>query len=168
MQESAHAALSYIRSRTKELGLKATFHNSKDIHIHMPEGATPKDGPSAGITICTALVSGLTDIPTKKALAMTGEITLRGRVLAIGGLKEKLLAAKQHGINTVLIPHENFDDLEEIKKEVTLDGLDIILVNTMDEVLRNALVEDPFKKARSKKAKEALVTRKKKEKKVKS
>lgn len=168
MQESAHAALSYVRSRTKELGLKSTFHNSKDIHIHIPEGATPKDGPSAGITICTALVSGLTDIPTKTALAMTGEITLRGRVLAIGGLKEKLLAAKQHGINTILIPHENLDDLEEIKKEVTLDGLDIILVNTMDEVLRNALVEDPFKKAVSKKAKEALITRKKKEKKVKS
>lgn len=144
MQESAQAGISYIRSRAQQLGLKATFHNAKDIHIHIPEGATPKDGPSAGITITTALVSALTGKKTKPHWAMTGEVTLQGRVLAIGGLKEKLLAAKQHKITTVVIPEENKDDLEEIKKDVQLQGMDIIMVRNMDEVLKAAFFENPF------------------------
>ena len=144
MQESAQAGISYIRSRSKELGLKNSFHSSKDIHIHIPEGATPKDGPSAGITIGTALISALTNSPTRADLAMTGEVTLQGRVLAIGGLKEKLLAAKQHNVKTVLIPEENKEDLEEILKEIKLDGLDVILVKTMDEVLQTAFLKKPF------------------------
>ncbi len=148
MQESAQAAISYIRSRATELGLKPSFHSSKDIHIHLPEGATPKDGPSAGIAICTALTSSLTKIPTKEKVAMTGEITLQGRVLAIGGLKEKLLAAKQHGITTVFIPKENEDDLKEVQKDVQLGDLEIILVSNMDEVLKGAMAENPFVKKR--------------------
>ena len=151
MQESAQAALSYIRSRASELGLKSSFHSNQDIHIHIPEGATPKDGPSAGITIGTALVSALTKNPTKPNLAMTGEITLQGRILAVGGLKEKLLAAKQHNCATVILPHENYDDIQEIKKEVNLDGFDLIFVNNMDEVLNVALVKNPFKKTKLKK-----------------
>ncbi len=151
MQESAQAALSYIRSRASELGLKSSFHSNQDIHIHIPEGATPKDGPSAGITIGTALVSALTKNPTKPNLAMTGEITLQGRILAVGGLKEKLLAAKQHNCSTVILPHENYDDIQEIKKEVNLDGFDLIFVNNMDEVLNVALVKNPFKKTKLKK-----------------
>lgn len=148
MQESAQAAISYIRSRAVELALKPSFHASKDIHIHLPEGATPKDGPSAGIAICTALTSALTKIASKEKVAMTGEITLQGRVLAIGGLKEKLLAAKQHGITTVIIPKENEDDLEEIKKEISLDNLTVILASTMDDILKVVLVENPFTKKR--------------------
>jgi ATP-dependent Lon protease len=144
MQESAHAALSYIRARVKLLGLPNSFHNNKDIHVHIPEGATPKDGPSAGITICTALVSALTENPTKPKLAMTGEITLQGRVLAIGGLKEKLISAKQHGITMVIIPKENVDDVEEIKKEIDLTGMAIEQVDTMDQVLKIAFDQDPF------------------------
>jgi ATP-dependent Lon protease len=148
MQESAQAALSYIRSRAKDLGLKPTFHANKDIHLHMPEGATPKDGPSAGITIGTALVSSLTNNPTRPDLAMTGEVTLQGRVLSIGGLKEKILAAKQHGCKTILVPHENFDDVEEIKKEMTIDDLSISFVKNMDEVLVAALAKNPFTKGK--------------------
>jgi ATP-dependent Lon protease len=144
MQESAQAAMSYIRSRAKDLGLKPNFYSANDIHLHIPEGATPKDGPSAGITICAALVSVLTNNPTKPKLAMTGEITLQGRTLAIGGLKEKLLAAKQHGCMTVIIPQENFDDLQDIKKEMSLDDLTIHFVSNMDEVLKLAFVKDPF------------------------
>jgi ATP-dependent Lon protease len=144
MQESAQAALSYIRSRAKELGLRASFYTSKDIHVHIPEGATPKDGPSAGITMCTALLSALTDNPTMDHLAMTGEITLQGRVLGIGGLKEKILAAKQYGFTKLIVPKENFDDVQEIAKEVNLDDLEIIFVSTMDEVLKHAFVKDPF------------------------
>ncbi|HXW86499.1 MAG TPA: endopeptidase La [Candidatus Bathyarchaeia archaeon] len=147
MQESAHAALSYIRSRAQELGLKNSFHASKDIHIHIPEGATPKDGPSAGITIATALVSALTKQSTKPHIAMTGEITLQGRVLAVGGLKEKLLAAKHHGITTVLVPQENADDIEEIKKDVTFDNFSILFVKSMDEVLEHACIANPLKMA---------------------
>jgi ATP-dependent Lon protease len=143
MQESAHAALSYIRSRASQLGLKSSFYSNKDIHVHIPEGATPKDGPSAGITMCLALVSALTKNPTLPNIAMTGEITLRGNVLAVGGLKEKLLAAKQHGIKTVFIPKENADDLAEVMKEMPID-LDIIQVNSMDEVLLKALGRNPF------------------------
>ena len=146
MQESAHAALSYIRSRATELGLPSSFYSSKDLHIHIPEGATPKDGPSAGITMCIALISALTKNPTRADVAMTGEVTLRGRVLAIGGLKEKLLAAQQHNIKTVLVPKENKDEMDEILKEVNLNNLEIIFVETMDEVLAKALTNDPFKK----------------------
>lgn len=143
MQESAHAALSYIRGRAQELGLKENFYASTDIHVHIPEGAIPKDGPSAGITMCVALISALTRNPTKASVAMTGEITLRGRVLGVGGLKEKILAAKQHGFTTVLIPLENKDDVEEIKKEIGLD-ITTIYVGTMDEVLSYAFTKNPF------------------------
>jgi ATP-dependent Lon protease len=146
MQESAQAAMSYIRSRAKDLGLKPSFYSSNDIHLHIPEGATPKDGPSAGITICTALVSALTNNPTKHKLAMTGEITLQGRILSIGGLKEKILAAKQHGCPTIIIPHENYDDLMDIQKEMSLDGLDIRYASNMDEVLKIAFEKNPLEK----------------------
>jgi ATP-dependent Lon protease len=143
MQESAHAALSYIRSRSSELGLAPSFHANKDIHIHIPEGATPKDGPSAGITMSIALISALTKNPVVADLAMTGEITLRGRVLAIGGLKEKLLAARRYGFKKIILPKENFDDAQEILKEIELN-LDLIYAETMDDVLRSALSKDPF------------------------
>jgi ATP-dependent Lon protease len=135
MQESAHAAMSYVRSRAWGLGLKADFYNKVDIHIHVPEGATPKDGPSAGITMTAAIISALTKKPFPNDLAMTGEITLRGRVLPIGGLKEKLLAAKRGLIARVVIPRENEKDLREISKRI-LKGLRIIAVDHMDEVLR--------------------------------
>ena len=150
MQESAHAGMSYIRSRAADLGLKSSFHTAKDIHIHIPEGATPKDGPSAGITIASALVSALTKNPTRNDLVMTGEITLQGRVLAVGGLKEKLLAAKLHNFTTVIVPHENVDDIQEITKEINLDDLKIIFVKTMDEVLNIAFVKNPFEHAKKK------------------
>jgi len=146
MQESAQAAMSYIRSRAKDIGLKPNFYSANDIHLHIPEGATPKDGPSAGITICTALVSALTNNPTKPNLAMTGEITLQGRILSIGGLKEKLLAAKQHGCPTVIVPQENYDDILDIKKEMSLDSLNIHFVTNMDEVLKIAFVKNPLDK----------------------
>lgn len=155
MQESAQAALSYIRSRAKELGLKPSFHPSKDIHIHLPEGATPKDGPSAGITICTALASALTKNPLKEKVAMTGEITLQGRVLGVGGLKEKILAAKQHGITTIILPKENFDDVEEIKKEVAIDSMNLVFAANMDEVLTTALSKNPFQRQRMKRKKKS-------------
>ena len=146
MQESAHAALSYIRSRAQELSIPKTFHSNKDIHIHLPEGATPKDGPSAGITMCTALVSALSQNPIKSHLAMTGEVTLRGRVIPVGGLKEKLLAAEQHKIKTVIVPKENKDDITEIIKDIGQDfNLAIIYASTMDEVLKAALTKNPFK-----------------------
>lgn len=156
MQESAHAALSYIRSRATELGLANSFYASKDIHIHIPEGATPKDGPSAGITMCVALVSALTKNPTHADIAMTGEVTLRGRILSIGGLKEKLLAAQQHEMKTVFVPKENKDDVEEMLREIKLN-LEIVFVEHMDEVLKRALINDPFtlKKVNGKKKKKA-------------
>jgi ATP-dependent Lon protease len=135
MQESARAAMSYVRSRAWGLGLKADFYNKVDIHIHVPEGATPKDGPSAGITMTSAIISALTKKPFPSDVAMTGEITLRGRVLPIGGLKEKLLAAKRGLITRVLIPNENEKDLKEVSQRI-LKGLEIIPVEHMDEVLR--------------------------------
>ncbi|MGE0010519.1 MAG: endopeptidase La [Candidatus Babeliales bacterium] len=161
MQESAQAALSYIRSRASQLGLKTSFNTTNDIHVHIPEGSTPKDGPSAGITMCTALISALTKNPTRPEVAMTGEITLRGRVLAIGGLKEKLLAAKQHGFKTIIVPLENRDDIEELTEEVKKD-LDIKFVAHMDEVLKYALEQDPFAKGAQKKAQKKTKTGSKK------
>jgi ATP-dependent Lon protease len=138
MQESVQAAMSYVRSRALQLGLPLDFYRKIDIHVHVPEGAIPKDGPSAGITIATAIVSALLKIPVKNTVAMTGEITLRGRVLPIGGLKEKLLAAIRGGIKTVLIPKENEKDLKEINPKI-LKNLEVILVDNVDEVLKLAL-----------------------------
>jgi ATP-dependent Lon protease len=138
MQESAQTAMSYVRSRAKDLGLEPEFYQNIDIHLHVPEGAVPKDGPSAGITMATAITSALTKIPVKRDVAMTGEITLRGRVLPIGGLKEKILAAKICGVTKILIPKDNVPDLKKIPDEIKA-GLEIIPVEHADEVLRNAL-----------------------------
>jgi ATP-dependent Lon protease len=140
MKESAQAAFSYTRSRADKLKIPEDFHEKNDIHIHIPEGAIPKDGPSAGITMATALISALTNIPASRKVAMTGEITLRGRVLPIGGLKEKSLAAHRAGINKVLIPNDNVKDLEDIPSSVR-DELTFIPVSHMDEVLEHALVK---------------------------
>ncbi|MCB2187819.1 MAG: endopeptidase La [Deltaproteobacteria bacterium] len=143
MQESAQAALSYVRSRAKRLGLPENFYQQVDIHLHVPEGAIPKDGPSAGITLTTAMVSALTRIPVRADVAMTGEITLRGRVLPIGGLREKILAAHRVNIRKVLIPKDNAKDIKEIPQRV-LKAVELVTVEHMDEVLRHALaVEDP-------------------------
>ena len=142
MQESIQAALSVVRSRTRMLGIAEDFYQKNDIHIHLPEGATPKDGPSAGIGICTALVSVFTGIPVRADVAMTGEITLRGEVLPIGGLKEKLLAAHRGGIKTVLIPQENVKDLAEIPDNIK-NRLDIHPVKWIDQVLELALERKP-------------------------
>jgi ATP-dependent Lon protease len=142
MQESIQAALTVVRSRAARLGLEPDFHQKHDVHIHVPEGATPKDGPSAGVGMCTALVSALTRIPVRSDVAMTGEITLRGEVLPIGGLKEKLLAAHRGGIAKVLIPEENRKDLSEIAKSIK-DKLDIEPVRWIDEILEHALQHMP-------------------------
>jgi ATP-dependent Lon protease len=143
MQESAATAMSYVRSRAHLLGLDKDFYSNVDIHLHVPEGAVPKDGPSAGITMATAITSALTKIAVKADVAMTGEITLRGRVLPIGGLKEKLLAARIGNIKTVLIPKGNVPDLKKIPKEIT-KGMKIVPVEHADQVLRLALeLEDP-------------------------
>jgi ATP-dependent Lon protease len=145
MQESAKAALSYIRSRSANFGLKPDFHKEIDIHIHVPDGATPKDGPSAGITLATAMVSALLNLPVRNDLSMTGEITLRGRVLPIGGLREKLLAAHRGRIAKVLVPDENDKDLKEVPEAILTD-LEVVLVKDMDEVLEQAILcENPDK-----------------------
>ena len=138
MKESARAGISYIRSVSGKYGIAEDFFEKHDLHVHIPEGAVPKDGPSAGITMATAMLSAVTDKKVRADLAMTGEITLRGRVLPIGGLKEKLLAAKSAGIRTVLVPKENVADVEELSSEIT-KGLEIIPVENMDEVLERAL-----------------------------
>ncbi len=142
MQESIQAAMTVVRSRAESLGIDPEFYQKYDVHIHVPEGATPKDGPSAGVGMCTALVSALTRIPVRADVAMTGEITLRGEVLPIGGLKEKLLAAHRGGISTVIIPHENEKDLVEIPKNIK-QNLNIKSVQWIDQVLELALVEMP-------------------------
>jgi len=142
MQESIQAAMTVVRSRAEALGIDPEFHEKRDLHIHMPEGATPKDGPSAGIALCTALVSVLTGIPARADVAMTGEITLRGEVLPIGGLKEKLLAAHRGGIKTVLIPEENRRHLKDIPDNVLAD-IDVRPVSWIDEVLDIALSRRP-------------------------
>ncbi len=139
MQESAQAAMSYVRSKADEFGLEKNFHRRTDVHVHVPEGAIPKDGPSAGITLATALVSNLARIPTRRDVAMTGEITLRGKVLPIGGVKEKVLAAHRAGVKTIILPKDNEKDLADIPKAV-LDVLELHLVESMDEVLKIALV----------------------------
>jgi ATP-dependent Lon protease len=142
MQESARAAMTFVRSRAAEYGIGREFHRKMDLHIHIPEGAIPKDGPSAGITMATTIVSALTKIPVRKDVAMTGEITLRGKVLPIGGVKEKLLAAHRAGIKNVILPKENEKDLQDIPKDI-LEALSINLVETMDEVLQLALEKEP-------------------------
>ena len=143
MQESAQAAMSYVRSRAQSLGIPREFYRQFDVHIHVPEGAIPKDGPSAGITMATSLVSALTKIPVRSDVAMTGEITLRGKVLPIGGVKEKLLAAHRFGIKTIVLPKDNEKDLSEVPKDIQ-DQFSVNLVETMDEVLKIAL-ERPIK-----------------------
>ena len=140
MKESAQAGISFIRSVAEQYEIPKEFFEKHDIHIHIPEGAVPKDGPSAGITMATAMVSAITKVPVKADVAMTGEITLRGRVLPIGGLKEKLLAAKKAGIHMVLVPEKNEPDVRELDAEIT-DGLQIEFVGSMEQVLKLALVE---------------------------
>jgi len=146
MKESAEAAFSYVRAHCADLGLADDFYKDVDIHIHVPEGAVPKDGPSAGVTMATALVSVLTGIPVRNDVAMTGEITLRGRVLPIGGLKEKTLAAYRAGITTLIIPKENQKDLEEIPPHV-LSQFKIVCVEQIEQVLENALTRMPERRA---------------------
>ncbi len=142
MKESAHAALSYIRANAQKLGIASDFYKTKDIHVHFPEGAVPKDGPSAGVTVCTAMVSALSGVTVRRDVAMTGEISIRGRVMAIGGLKEKTMAALRHGIRTVIIPKENERDLEEIDQTVRR-SLNFVTAQTVDTVLDVALNRKP-------------------------
>jgi ATP-dependent Lon protease len=152
MQESIQAAFTVVRSRAQALGLNTNFHEKVDLHIHVPEGATPKDGPSAGVGMCTALVSVLTEIPVRADVAMTGEITLRGQLLRIGGLKEKLLAAHRGNIKTVIIPADNERDLVEIPDNIKAD-LEIIPTTWIDEVLEHALQYQPTPVSNEEKAK---------------
>jgi len=142
MKESISAAASYVRSRAVDFGIEPPLFDKRDVHVHVPEGATPKDGPSAGVGMATVIVSMLTGIPVRRDIAMTGEITLRGRVLPIGGLKEKLLAALRGGIKKVLIPEENVKDLADIPNSVK-NGLEIVPVSRMEEVLKHALIRQP-------------------------
>ena len=145
MQESAQAALSYLKSRSDQLGVSPDVYENIDVHIHIPEGAIPKDGPSAGITICTALASALTGRPARKEIGMTGEITLRGRVLPVGGVREKVLAAHRAGLKIVLLPVRNQKDLVEVPKRARHELL-IIPIEHMDQVLEHALAAEPAQK----------------------
>ena len=138
MKESAKAAVTYIRKHSSELGIDPDFYTKQDVHIHVPEGAVPKDGPSAGVTLCTALVSELTGKTVKRNIAMTGEITLTGRVLPIGGLREKTMAAYKYGCDTVIIPYDNRGDIEELDSEVR-EHLSLIPVKSVSEVLHLAV-----------------------------
>ena len=140
MQESAKAALSFLRSNAKKFGVKDNAFNKTDIHVHVPEGATPKDGPSAGITIGTALISLFTGKKVRRDVAMTGEITLQGRILPIGGLKEKVLAAKRSGISTIIIPHDNKKDIKDIPKHL-IEGINFIYAKTLDDAVKTALID---------------------------
>ena len=146
MKESARTAISYVRSCTEKYGIEHDFYKTKDIHIHVPEGAVPKDGPSAGVTLCTAIVSALSGIPVRREVAMTGEITLRGRVLAIGGLKEKTMAAYRAGVKTVIIPQDNLPDLEDIDP-VVKEALTFVPASDAETVLKAALVRPAEQKA---------------------
>ena len=155
MQESIQAALTVVRSRAESLGIKSNFYEKYDVHIHVPEGAIPKDGPSAGGAMAISLISIFTGIPVRADTAMTGEITLRGQILKIGGLKEKLLAAKRGGIKNVIIPKDNEPDLQEVPEQIT-KSLNIIPVEWIDEVISSALTEEPTpstKKIKSQKSK---------------
>ena len=143
MQESIQAALTVVRSRAESLGIKPNFYEKYDVHIHVPEGAIPKDGPSAGGAMAISLISIFTGIPVRADTAMTGEITLRGQILKIGGLKEKLLAAKRGGIKNVIIPKDNEPDLQEVPEQIT-KSLNIIPVEWIDEVISSALTEEPI------------------------
>lgn len=145
MKESARAAFSYIRSKADEFGIDERFHEKYDIHIHVPEGATPKDGPSAGITMATALLSALTGRPVKKEVGMTGEMTLRGRVLPIGGLKEKSMSAHRAGLTKIIIPHDNVKDLDDVPDSVK-EAVEFVDVTSFDEVVKHALGEKDERK----------------------
>ena len=145
MKESAKTALSYVRSISDEYPIEKDFYKTKDIHIHIPEGAIPKDGPSAGITMATAILSALTNIRVREDIAMTGEITLRGRVLPVGGIKEKLLAAHRAGIYNIILPKENESDLQDLPKEIR-DEMTFTLAEDMEQVLDIALVKQDIKK----------------------
>ena len=140
MQESARTGISYIRSVAHKHGIDENFYKEKDIHIHVPEGAVPKDGPSAGVTMCVAMISTLTGIPVRKDVAMTGEVTLRGNVLPVGGIKEKVLAAHRAGVRTVLLPFENERDIDEIPENVR-EQMNFVLIKNVDEALKEALVK---------------------------
>jgi ATP-dependent Lon protease len=153
MQESARAALSFVRSRAEELGLAGDFFDKSDIHLHVPAGATPKDGPSAGVTMATALVSLATGRKVKPRVGMTGEITLRGQVLPVGGIKEKVLAAHRNGIRTVVLPKRNKPDLEDVPAEVK-ESMKFIFADTVDDVLTAALEARKPEKKKSKQQKD--------------
>ena len=139
MQESAKAAISYIRAHSSEFGIEEEFYKNKDIHIHIPEGATPKDGPSAGVTMCISALSALSGRKIRKDVAMTGEITLRGKVLPVGGIKEKVLAAHRMGIKKVLLPRDCKKDLDELPKTV-LDDIEFVLIDDISDAIREALI----------------------------
>ncbi|MBQ4181852.1 MAG: endopeptidase La, partial [Firmicutes bacterium] len=136
---SAKAAISYVRSRSAELGIQDDFYKTKDIHIHVPEGATPKVGPSAGVTMCVSVISALTGRPVRKDVAMTGEISLRGKILPVGGIKEKVLAAHRMGVKTILLPQENKADIDDLPETVRND-LRFVLLDTADDALKEALI----------------------------
>jgi ATP-dependent Lon protease len=144
MQESARAALSYVRSHAKQLGIDGNFFDKTDIHLHIPSGAQPKDGPSAGVTITTSLVSLLTQKPIRRDLGMTGEVTLRGQVMPVGGIKEKMLAAYRAGLKIILLPRRNMQDLDDLPADVK-DNIKFIPVDTVADVIKNAFTTEPGK-----------------------